>query len=73
MFEHHSTNDYPSDQTKEYKANQQNKRETHWKKDDKAKAKQNNEVYIAIFNLHAVLTTHCSLVSEMNYAQKLSS
>ena len=57
---------------KEYDEHQvQKERAREEKTKDKERAKTDKSVYVATFDLQAVLTTPCSLVSELYYSRKL--
>lgn len=56
----------------EYKQHQRNKSQARDEKErDKLRAKNDKSIYVATFDLQAVLTTPCSLVSELYYSRKL--
>ena len=56
----------------EYEEHQKRKVEAREEKDkDKQRDKENKNYYVATFDLQAVLTTPCSLVSELYYSRKL--
>lgn len=42
------------------------------KREDKEKAKHSHELFVAMFDLQAVMKTPCSLVSQLYYMRKLS-
>ena len=57
--------EYENHQERKVKAREEKKR-------DKELAKSSNDIFVATFDLHAVLATPCSLVSQLYYMRKLS-
>lgn len=57
--------EYENHQERKVKAREEKKR-------DKELAKSSNDIFVATFDLQAVLTTPCSLVSQLYYMRKLS-
>ena len=69
---HKSSDSVTNELKMEYEEHQKRKVEAREEKDkDKQRDKENKNYYVATFDLQAVLTMPCSLVSELCYSRKL--